>query len=162
LGTEVKIVRDYETKDKPIKEVYGKFMEFYKIPENLLDLVRKDEKLSYYMNESERETYLNKWGEKMTHECSHYVLKEYKVYLKVSSENQRLSEIQKDHYMDNGCVCKNCKIKRERERENCIKNKEVSKIIHVKEEKKLVKIVKREVLKKRNVEIRLNLMKGVW
>ena len=64
--------------------------------------------------------------------------------------------------MDNGCVCKNCKIKRERERENCIKNKEVSKIIHVKEEKKLVKIVKREVLKKRNVEIRLNLMKGVW
>jgi len=118
LEIEVKIVRDYETIDKPIKDVYRKFMELYRIPLNLFETIKNDESLFYYTSKDERHSYFSKWESRTTESKDFYSLEEYKFYLKLSTENQHMSELQGDHYIDSGCTCISCSEKRNKSRED--------------------------------------------
>ena len=131
LGTEIKIVSDYETDNKPIKEMFQKFKERYRIPNNLLQEIECNKGLLYYFSENEREEYLNNWRNKKTQDWKSYTHEEYVLYNNISSENQYMSEIQRNHYMDTGCTCLACDTKR-KQIMNRINNGEkvTDKIIH--------------------------------
>jgi len=112
LNIDVVIVHDYETADKPVKNIFKRFMDNYRIPENLLEDIKQSSDFTYYNSSSESMSYLNSWKRKMTsaHKC--FSIDEYNLYLTISGENQYMSEIQRDHYIDNGCNCNGCKKKR--------------------------------------------------
>lgn len=133
LGIDISIIRDYESADKKIGDIYRKFIDLYKIPENLLNLIKADDQAIYYMSDFERNKYFEFWESKKTISCDFYTKKEYDFYIKLSSENQNMNEIQNDHYIDNGCTCEGCCLKRVKIRET-IKNgeKRPSKIKHEK------------------------------
>jgi hypothetical protein len=161
LDIDVKILRDYETKDKSIKDIYKKFMESYKIPENLFELVKNDKTLFFYTNQDERTDYLNKWQNKVCDSTNFYSMDEYNFYLKVSTENQYASEVQEDHYIDNGCTCKNCCQKRKTSRQEFkLRNALPSRIVH--EVFRPSKLLYPSKLKKNIVfrNINFNIMKG--
>lgn len=114
LGKNIKIVSDYETANKPvINELYKKFKETYKIPENLLNLIKNCPKLKYYYSDQERNAYLDTWSNNTTHTVHEpYSESEYTLYTTISRENQHINEIQRAHYIYDGCNCKACLIKR--------------------------------------------------
>jgi len=113
FGVNVKIVNDYETDKKTIKNLFKQFKENYKIPANLFLIIENCEKLKYYFSPEEREEYLNNWRSKQTKELQPYTENEYILYMELSLENQHIGEIQRNHYMDVGCSCKACSRKRE-------------------------------------------------
>ena len=113
LHVDIFLVNDYETDSKAIKDVYTNFKSNYKIPSNLLENIKNSPSLSYYLNDEERNDYIQSWQNKSTDE-SHtpYTNDEYNLYNKITLENHHMSEIQTDHYMDCGCVCVACERKR--------------------------------------------------
>jgi hypothetical protein len=113
LHVDILLVNDYETDSKAIKDVYTNFKSNYKIPSNLLENIKNSPSLSYYLNDEERNEYIQTWQNKSTDE-SHtpYTNDEYNLYNKITLENHHMSEIQTDHYMDCGCVCVACERKR--------------------------------------------------
>ena len=68
--------------------------------------------LNYYYSPSEIIQYYNEWNNKSTLIKNGYTLEQYKVYNEITLENIRFDNIQLDHYMDEGCSCKACSIKR--------------------------------------------------
>ena len=114
FGIEIRIVKDYESSKKPIKDLYESFKKNYKIPINLLDDVIKDKCFSYYYSVDELTKYYNEWVNKSTSEKKSYTLEQYNLYNEISIENMHMDIIQKEHYFDEGCVCKACFIKRNR------------------------------------------------
>jgi hypothetical protein len=113
LHVDIFLVNDYETDSKAIKDVYINFKNNYKIPNNLLENIKISSSLSYYLNDQERNEYVQSWQNKSIDE-SHtpYTVDEYNLYNKITLENHHMSEIQTDHYMDCGCVCVACERKR--------------------------------------------------
>jgi hypothetical protein len=113
LHVEIFLVNDYETDSKAVKEVYTNFKNNYRIPNNLLENIKKSSSLSYYLNDQERNEYIQNWENKCIHE-NHipYTVDEYNLYNKITLENHHMSEIQRDHYMDCGCICVACERKR--------------------------------------------------
>jgi hypothetical protein len=113
LGVDIFLVNDYETDSKTVKDVYTNFKNNYRIPQNLLENIKNSQSLSYYLNEEERNEYVQNWQNKSIDE-NHipYTVDEYNLYNKVTLENHHMSEIQIDHYMDCGCVCVACERKR--------------------------------------------------
>jgi hypothetical protein len=116
LGKNIKIVSDYETANKPvINELFKKFKETYKIPKNLFDLIKNCPKLNYYYSEQERTAYLDTWSNNMAPDIHEpYTDSEYTLYTAITRENQHINEIQRAHYIYDGCNCKACLIKRNR------------------------------------------------
>jgi hypothetical protein len=112
LHTSIHIVRDYETSSKPIKDLYKRFKENYKIPKNLLDDIMNDKYLNYYYNNGELNEYFNLWKNKSTIDFVSFTEDEYKLYEYLCLENNHLDYIQLNHYIDEGCICKACNIKR--------------------------------------------------
>jgi len=112
FGTKICIVKDYETSKKQIKDLYAKFKSSYKIPKNLLDEVMETSYIDYYFSPEERQEYYNKWLLKSTDNFKSYTLNEYKLYEELTLENSHIDFIQLDHYMDEGCRCKACAVKR--------------------------------------------------
>jgi hypothetical protein len=114
LNIKIYIVKDYETTNKTIKDLYLKFKEYYKIPKNLLEIIMKDKYLNYYNNEEEIKEYYNLWNNKCTDNFVSFTEEEYKLYEYITLENSHLDYIQlnKSHYIDEGCICKICNIKR--------------------------------------------------
>lgn len=114
LNLDVVIIPDYETEKKQIGELYKKFKEVYKIPSNYLQNIECDTYLNYYYNSQEKTEYINKWKNKSldTQIEKSYTNEEYEVYMNISQENMQQEEIQKGHYIDNGCFCARCNIKR--------------------------------------------------
>ena len=89
------------------------FKDNYKIPNNLLEKIKNSPSLSYYLNDEERNDYIQTWQNKSTHETyTSYTNDEYNLYNKITLENHHMSEIQTDHYMDCGCTCVACERKR--------------------------------------------------
>ena len=113
LGNEVVIVNDYQTTNKIIGKLYETFKKTYKIPSNLLDSIKNCKYLSYYYSEKERKEYLQTWESKVTNNFEHYTKEQYDVYLKICLENQYISDLDTNHYIDLGCVCKLCSNKRQ-------------------------------------------------
>ena len=113
--TEIMVIKDYETRNKSIGEVYTKFKETYRLPYSYYLLLNESHLLNYYYNEEDKKMYLNRWIEKIDNNMNMipYTKIEYDFYLKLSIENVYYNNfIQSDHYMDNGCLCNFCSKKR--------------------------------------------------
>jgi hypothetical protein len=113
LGTEIHIIKDYESSNKVIKDIYQRFKNEYRIPSNLLELVENDSYLNYYYSPQEKQQYINEWRAKSVNNQFTYMIEgEYKLYEEITIENSHLDCIQENHYLDDGCICKACNIKR--------------------------------------------------
>lgn len=112
FGFKIHIIKDYESSNKPIKNIYNIFNAQYKIPLNLLNEIINDKYLKYYYSENEINNYKNKWISKSCLNFNSYNIDQFKLYEQISLENAHIDKIQLDHYLDEGCTCKACGLKR--------------------------------------------------
>jgi hypothetical protein len=112
FGFNVRTIKDYESTNKPIKDLYNSFKLHYRIPINLLNNIITDNYLKYYYSQDEINNYYNEWLSKSTNARESYSCEEYKLYESISIENCHIDKIQRDHYFDEGCTCKACCLKR--------------------------------------------------
>jgi hypothetical protein len=112
FGKEIYIINDYQGENKYTGDLYKKFKEEYKLPSNYLDLIKNCKYFNYYYSEEERNIYLNEWKTKLDEPWKPYTQDEYKLYVNIYLENQYISDIQINHYIDNGCFCNLCCKKR--------------------------------------------------
>jgi hypothetical protein len=113
LGIEIYIANDYETNKKPINQIFSLFKQSYRIPKNLLEFIENDDSLKYYYSDYERTQYINSWKMKMNNDFFiTFTPEEYVFYSHIALDNQYISEIQLDHYIDLGCLCMGCCRKR--------------------------------------------------
>ena len=112
LKTDIIIIHDYKTEKKGIGELYNRFKNEYKLPENFLELIKGCKYFNFYNNEAERNNYLTEWNKKLDNSFISYTDTEYKFYINLCLENQHIQDIQLHHYIDNGCFCKYCNYKR--------------------------------------------------
>ena len=112
FGTNIRSIKDYESSNKPIKDLYSRFKREYRIPKNFLDELTKCKYFNYYYSEQEQQEYINEWTRKSTKEFIPYTPDQYTVYEQITIENTHIDYIQLNHYMDEGCLCKACSIKR--------------------------------------------------
>jgi hypothetical protein len=112
LDTEIIIVNDYETNNKIIGDIYSRFKKEYKLPSNYFEIIKNDKYLLFYYSEEERNKYLKLWESKLIEPVISYTDAEYAFYVNLNLENQFYSDIQSEHYIDNGCLCKGCSLKR--------------------------------------------------
>jgi hypothetical protein len=108
----VVIISDYKTDNKPINRLYSQFKNEYRLPSNLATTISNCKYLNYYYISQEKEEYLNTWLKKTTTEVTPYTQQEYDFYINVSLENKIYNSIQREHYIDNGCLCDPCQEKR--------------------------------------------------
>jgi len=115
-----------------VKDIYKNFKKCYKIPKNFLEMIKNSTSLSYYLNDEERNHYINLWQSKSTDEdYTPYTDDEYNLYNKITLENHHMSEIQTNHYMDCGCICLACQRKRKNVLEKAKRGEKViDRIIH--------------------------------
>ena len=66
----------------------------------------------FYYSEEERNQYLNLWKNKLSEPVLSYTESEYLFYVNLNLENQFYNDVQSEHYIDNGCLCKGCLFKR--------------------------------------------------
>jgi hypothetical protein len=143
LNRKIYIVRDYETVNKHIGDLYKKFKSEYKLPLNHYQSIVEDEYLKFYYTEEERCEYLNEWLKRVCDRCDTWSSKEFNFYKTVSIENLTQNEIQKHHYIDLGCTCKYCSTKRLEIIEKIKRGEDIKeKIIH----EELVKMDKYKML----------------
>jgi hypothetical protein len=109
---EIIIINDYQTNTKPIGNLYNRFKDEYRLPENYLELIKNCKYLNYYYSEEEKNKYLDTWKKKITGNFTPYTDIEYNFYVKLYLENQHINDIQINHYIDNGCYCELCNKKR--------------------------------------------------
>ena len=112
LCTEIIIVNDYETNNKIIGGLYLKFKNEYKLPSNYFEIIKNDKYLQFYYSDEEINDYLSLWTAKLTEPVLSYTKPEYLFYVNLNLENQIYNDIQSEHYIDNGCLCKGCSSKR--------------------------------------------------
>jgi hypothetical protein len=113
LGIQINIISDYETSKKVIKDLFERFKNAYNIPKNLLEMIENCNSLKYYYSDNERDEYLNIWRNKSIDIIiNYYNDSEVKLYKEISMENQYIIDIHKSHYIDDGCSCIACRIKR--------------------------------------------------
>lgn len=108
-------VRDYESTDKPIRDLYRAFRAQYRVPHNLLTLLlqQADAALRFYLTEAERAEYLQQWrAQSLAVHVAPFSPEQYAAYVEVSNDNTHLESVQTDHYLDEGCVCKACSLAR--------------------------------------------------
>jgi len=108
----VVIISDYKTDNKTINRIYSQFKNEYRLPSNLANTISNCKYLNYYYNSEEKEEYLNAWLKKTTTEVIPYTQEEYDFYINLSLENKIYNSIQREHYIDNGCLCQACHEKR--------------------------------------------------
>ena len=106
------IITEYKTDNKLIRNLYQQFKNEYKLPSNLYELIKNCKYLNYYYNDQEKEEYLTDWLQKTTTEFIPYTQQEYEFYTTISIENKLNNIIQREHYIDNGCLCNPCRNKR--------------------------------------------------
>ena len=113
LNMDIVVIKDYQTENKAIGDLYKRFKETYHIPCNLLETIKSCKYFNYYNSDSERNVYLEKWNNKSQPSAFEpYSSKKYNFYIELCGENQFYNFIQRDHYLDFGCVCKSCCYKR--------------------------------------------------
>jgi len=112
LHINIGIIKDYETTKKPIKNIYNVFKNNYKIPKNFLDELMNCKYLNYYYSEEEKQQYYNDWNRKSSESVTGYTIEQYNIYNEITIENSHIDFIQFNHYIDEGCLCKACNLKR--------------------------------------------------
>jgi hypothetical protein len=110
--TKIGIVKDYDSENKPIRDLYLLFKKTYSIPKNLLNEIIKCKYLNYFYSYIEIEEYYKQWNKNSVSDFTPYTEEQYKMYEELSIENSHIDYIQLNHYMDEGCICKTCSIKR--------------------------------------------------
>ena len=131
LNVNIKIIKDYETSKKEIKTVYLKFKELYKIPINYLEELDSCIYLNYYYTEKEKAEYFHEWSNKIDKINKPFSIDEYRIYDYISVENKYIEDIQKKHYLDQGCMCRACFIKRSHIQKKIMNGQEIKEeIIH--------------------------------
>lgn len=127
----LRIVKDYESANKPIRHLFLKFKEHYRIPINLLEQAITCKYFNYYCSADEIAKYYAKWRHKSGPPVEVYTANEYKLYETITLENSHVDYIQLDHYLDEGCCCNACKIKRNSVANRLLRGQHVSeKILH--------------------------------
>jgi len=112
LQTKIVLIQDYQTEKKEIGKLYKQFKDEYCLPLNYYELLKEDCYFYFYYSEKERKEYIDSWKNRLTENFVSYSKDEYEFYMKLCLENQQYNDIQFDHYIDNGCFCKGCSIKR--------------------------------------------------
>ena len=112
LKTDIILISDYKTENKPIGDLYKKFKNEYKLPANYIDIIQNCKYFNFYYNETERNNYIELWSKKLDNHFIPYNEAEFRFYMNICLENQSIYDIQIDHYIDNGCFCKYCTNKR--------------------------------------------------
>jgi hypothetical protein len=131
MNTKIVILTDYNTSDKSIGEFYNKFKKAYMLPTNLFELIKNCKYLNFYLNAAEKSAYLKSWESRLTTHFEPFNNAEYQVYIKISLENQVHDNVQHEHYIDNGCSCKACSLKRKEIYFRALKGEPINdKIIH--------------------------------
>jgi len=162
MNRKIYIVRDYETTNKEIGDLYRRFKSEYKLPLNLYESIVKDEYLAFYYTEEERTEYLKEWLKRVCDKCDTWCPKEYDFYKKLSIENLTQNDIQKHHYIDLGCTCKYCSAKRLEIIEKVKRGEEIKeKIIHeelVKKDKYQMLLRTKQIQKPVNRKVNLGML----
>jgi hypothetical protein len=131
FGFQIRIIKDYESNNKEIKDLYKLFKKEYKIPLNLLNNILTNKYLNYYYPEEEINKYYNDWLLKSCDFVSSFTYEEYKLYEKITIENSYIDFIQLEHYFYDGCKCKGCDLKRNEVANKLLNGENVTeKIIH--------------------------------
>ena len=131
MNTKIVILNDYKTSDKSIGDFYNKFKQEYLLPDNLFELMQNCKYLKFYLNEAEKLAYLSSWRSRLTTHFEPFTHAEYQFYIKISLENQVYDNVQHNHYIDNGCSCKACSLKRKEIYFKALKGEPINdKIIH--------------------------------
>lgn len=112
FGQPIRIIKDYETSNKPMKDLYKRFKETYKIPINFLNDIINDKYMKYYYSDEELTSYYNHWSNSSTSLWNAYSNEQYELYEQITMENTHIDTIQLEHYFDEGCTCKACSLKR--------------------------------------------------
>ena len=112
FGLKICTVKDYESVNKPIKDIYLNFKNNYRIPSNFLADIMNCKYLRYYYSAQEINEYYSQWAAKSTSNFTAYTSNEYKMYEDLTIENAHIDYVQVNHYMDEGCLCKACFMKR--------------------------------------------------
>ena len=112
LQTEIVLISDYKTETKGIGELYNRFKNEYKLPINYFENIKTCKYFNFYYNEQERNAYLNIWATKLNEVFVPYTNDEFKFYINLCLENQYINDVQVEHYIDNGCFCQLCNVKR--------------------------------------------------
>ena len=108
LGCEITIVNDYETDKTPLKELYQRFKNAYKIPSNYITHIENCTYFKYYLSSDEQVAYISKLRAKAATPVIGYSQSEYNIYLNICLENQWNTKIDTNHYLDEGCTCRAC------------------------------------------------------
>ena len=106
------IIDDHCSSNKIMGKKYNEFKQQYVLPTNFFKYISNDPQLSFYYNTNEKETYLNGWEKKQGGYFKSYSQSEYNLYLSITLQNQYHDCVENDHYIDSGCYCKACSIKR--------------------------------------------------
>jgi hypothetical protein len=164
LNEKILIVNDYQTSDKEIRDLYNRFKKEYKIPINFYEEIKNCKYFNFYLSEEERNEYLKLWESRISYEkFIPFTDTEYQFYIKISLENQYYDNIQYEHYIDNGCFCKACNIKRRKIYFKLLKNEVVNneKIIHNNEVQNMInkttKIILPKPKPKQNIYLNYNI-----
>jgi len=112
LKSDIVMIVDYKTETKGVGELYNRFKNEYRLPKNYFENIKNCKYLNFYYNEEERNKYLSLWEPRLCDEKIPYTNEEFKFYLNLCLENQYINDIQLEHYIDNGCFCQLCNVKR--------------------------------------------------
>ena len=112
LNNDIVLINDYQTEQKGFSKLYTDFKNEYKLPINFLESIKNCKYFNFYFSEEERNNYFLKWQNKLCNDVVSYTDNEYSFYINLCLENQLYNDIQLDHYLDCGCVCKCCSLKR--------------------------------------------------
>jgi hypothetical protein len=125
----------------------------YKLPSNYYEMLKNDKYLHFYYSEEERNKYFEEWRHKLCNDLFNpYTKPEYKFYINLCLENQFYNDLQLDHYIDNGCFCKGCSLKRRDIYFKALKGEKVTeKILHSDVVIEQIKEKTEKIVKKINV-----------
>jgi hypothetical protein len=112
LQTDIVMIVDYKTETKSIGALYNRFKSEYRLPINYYENIINCKYFNFYYNDTERNNYLSTWIIKLCDKFIPYTNDEYKFYINLTLENQYINDIQIEHYIDNGCFCQLCNVKR--------------------------------------------------
>jgi CO dehydrogenase nickel-insertion accessory protein CooC1 len=95
--------------------------------------------LNYYYSPNEIQEYIGQWTVNITNPFTPYTENEYKMYEELTIENAHLDYVQINHYMDEGCLCKACFIKRQQMATQLIHGQPVTdRVVHIEAKNELL------------------------
>jgi len=113
--------------------------------------------INIYYTEEERNNYLNMWINKSSESVLPYTQSEYDFYVNLNLENQIYPDLQSEHYIDNGCLCKGCSSKRKQIFEKAKKGITIKeKINHTEIINKIIESKNKEIEKINENKIKMN------